>query len=52
MSIEKIITLVSMAGLSKSKYFDGVVPSIFDLMHHQYLSSCGHTGLVTTNKKI
>ena len=38
--------------LSKSKDFHGIVPSIFDSMNHQYLSSWGHSRLVITNKKI
>ena len=38
--------------LSKSKDFDRIVPSIFDLMNHKYLSSWGHSRFVITNKKI
>ena len=35
--------------LSKSKDFDGIVPSIFDPMNHQYRSSWGHSEVVITN---
>ena len=38
--------------VSKSKYFDGTVFSIFAYMNQQYLSSWGHSRLVITNKKV
>ena len=38
--------------LSKSKHFDGIVPSIFDFMNHLYLSSWGHSRLVITDENI
>ena len=38
------------SSLSKSKYFDGIVPSIFDLIKHRYLSSWGHSRVVIANK--
>ena len=41
-----------MVSLSMSKYFDGIVPSIFDYMNHYYLSSSEHSSLVITNKVI
>ena len=37
--------------LSKSKYCDGIMPSIFDYTNYYYLSSSGHSKLVITNKR-
>ena len=41
-----------LISLSKSKDFDGIVPSIFDYMNHLYLSSWGRSRHVITNKNM